>query len=205
MKLRCSFILLLLSTWLPAFAAVPYTFTQGQPANADEVNANFSALVSQIEQLQAQVAALQPKTATDAIVGTWDFVSLDTAVFSASPSNINIHSSGGNGAVIFNTDGTFQINQTSTDNNIDVSNDTGTFQINCPDFCTTITKSLITSAATTNTQPKSGSGTYTVSGNNITLNDSGDITEATLSGDGKILVVHWSSVDGTGIAVAVKR
>ena len=93
-----------------AVAQVPFTFTQGQPANAGEVNANFNTLVLQIEQLQAQVAALQafagaPTTAS--LAATYDIFELTVDVEQTSPPNgYGVAGKSSFGTAVLNADGT---------------------------------------------------------------------------------------------------
>ena len=81
--LKCAVIVCAaVSFALPATAGapgspVPHTFSNGNTADAVQVNANFAELQSQIAQLQTQLAALQPKPPAQAILGTYDFVAME--------------------------------------------------------------------------------------------------------------------------------
>lgn len=75
----------LLIFWLTSAAqaqvTVPHTFTAGAAARASEVNANFSALATAINDLATRLSAVENPTVTAAsVAGTYKYLSLGIAV-----------------------------------------------------------------------------------------------------------------------------
>jgi len=98
-----------------AYAAVPYTFTNGEAANASEVNANFTALSDQIDQLQAQLTALQnfagqPTQAS--LAGSYHIFSVGVDVDDLGGENYGVAGLSEAGTAVFNSDGTGSISST---------------------------------------------------------------------------------------------
>ena len=113
---------------------VPNTFTQGTAANAEDVNANFTALVTQIEALQAQVAALEALNAAPtmaSVAGSYALVELGMSLRQNPDQPANVTSAGigvfGNsGTLTFDVNGTGTANFSEIDNFVGISsfNDT---------------------------------------------------------------------------------
>lgn len=104
-------LILVLSTPTFAQTTVPNTFTSGAPANADEVNANFNALLTAINVLEAKVAALESAdnslTIAD-VAGAYKLLSLSTKTGSnAANHRIATGSRTEEAVVTFNLNGTF--------------------------------------------------------------------------------------------------
>jgi len=114
-------LLLCATTALSAFAEVPYTFTPGEAANAEEVNANFSTLVSQIEQLQEQIAGLSAAPTMASLAGTYDLFELAVKIYQNPGANFDITATRSNGTVVFNADGTGTLSVTENDRHLTVS------------------------------------------------------------------------------------
>ena len=123
------------TTHFPALAEdVPNTFIAGEPADAEDVNANFSTLVTQIEALQAQVAALEALNAAPtmaSVAGTHAVAELGMSLLenSGQPANsesVGIGMFGISGTVTFNANGTGTASTTEIDNHLSISsfNDT---------------------------------------------------------------------------------
>jgi len=80
LKYLCLIALCTLGNTAVAQVTVPHTFTSGTPARADEVNANFQALVNAINALGERVDKLEgPLTAAD-IAGTYHMENLQIGV-----------------------------------------------------------------------------------------------------------------------------
>lgn len=87
-------------------ASVPHTFTSGTTAFASEVNANFAALVSAINALEAKIG---PHTMAT-LAGTYDYFEFKMDVDNISSTSTNIAGVGVSGTLVLNADGTGQIN-----------------------------------------------------------------------------------------------
>src|SRR5258706_4460391 len=120
--MRYSFVGLLLSVLSGvAFAqtTVPNTFTRGTAAKASEVNANFQALATAIDNLGSRVSKLEGTiTATD-VAGTYAFASLEAETFTGANVNVAssvgiIHHQNGNGTFTLNANGTFSFSATTS-------------------------------------------------------------------------------------------
>lgn len=120
------FLLLLLSSAVFAETTVPYTFVSGTAAKASEVNANFAALVTAINNLETRVTTLEasvaPVTAAS-LAGTYDVYEVTTDVDDLGTSvsvlgvpnyvhHYGMAGSAASGTAVFNADGTGQMNQT---------------------------------------------------------------------------------------------
>jgi len=212
----------LLVSSVSVFAAVPFTFTNGTPANASEINADFSYLVAQIAALQAQVTALQSGPTMASLAGTYNITEMTTRVDnSMAPTSFSMQSEVGTGTVTFNADGTGSINSTNYSTFLNFSQNPvtvmtglnaipGTFVDGVyPAIGIIQSQSVVTSVGThsntavnsiipitqdvpnaavssnTNTNPQSGSFTWTLAGNVVTVNAESPIT---FSVAGKILV-----------------
>lgn len=207
---------------LNASAGVPYTFTNGTPADATQLNANFTTLVNQIAQLQAQLAALQPAAASTNIVGTWDFVELDANMQTPLANNFQAESMGGRGSLTFTpspssgTSGTFTGSETLQGASINyvISSD---IYIN---VATTPPVNAGPMSHVTGTWSSAGSGgaisgSYSVSGNTVTLTPGGGVfgsLQGSLTSDGRMMVLTnrtgdslISSQHAAGIIVGVKH
>jgi hypothetical protein len=107
-----SVLALALAVASSALAQVPYTFTNGQPADADQVNANFDALVTALDALTARVDALEAST-TGSIAGTYVYFEVTTDVDALGPNSYGMAGGGAFGTVVLNSDGTGTVDITS--------------------------------------------------------------------------------------------
>ncbi len=116
MKLLKSLSLVgLLVSSVSVFAAVPYTFTNGTPANASEINANFAAL-------QAQIDALQAGPTMASLAGTYKLYEMATEATDGGAGSYSIQSETGVGTVTLNADGTGSCNCSNNSTNLSFSN-----------------------------------------------------------------------------------
>ena len=95
-----------------AQAQVPYTFVNGQPADANQVNANFDALVAAIDALTARVDALEAST-SESLAGNYDYFEVTTDVDDLGPNSSGIAGGGAFGTVVLNSNGTGSVAITS--------------------------------------------------------------------------------------------
>ncbi len=186
-----------------ALAAVPFTFTNGQPANATEVNTNFNALVQAIDALTARVDALESST-TASLAGTYDYFEVKVDVDNTMANSYSIAGGGASGTVVLNGNGTGSVNLTNqyrqltfNEQSLLVGNVTnnGSVSVHSTDVA------QFDTPETTNQ-----SITWTHS--------NGVVTVTTLDGNssfvvaGKVLIQGISSTDGeghNGIALLVRR
>jgi hypothetical protein len=95
-----------------ALAQVPYTFANGEPADANQVNANFDALVTALDALSVRVDALEASTAAS-LAGTYVYFEVTTDVDDLGPNSYGIAGGGAFGTVVLNSDGTGSVAITS--------------------------------------------------------------------------------------------
>jgi hypothetical protein len=90
-------------------ASVPNTFTAGDTARASDMNANFAAVVTALNTLEAKVAALEavvgPQTMAS-LAGTYDLFDVAVDVDSAGAGQATIAGLAVYGTVVFNANGT---------------------------------------------------------------------------------------------------
>lgn len=187
---------------LSALSDVPYTFTPEQPANAEEINANFSTLVAQIEQLQAQIAELAGAPTMASLAGTYDFFELRVAVRQHSIGvGVDVNTAKAKGTLVLNADGTGALSTTENERRLSFSSltrqdptvgdiETTTFQLTDEP-----------------TQQGNFSGTWTLTGNVVTLvgTVSGEVTNLVVGG-GNILITNETDDPATyDIMIAARR
>ena len=172
-------------------AQVPHTFTDGTTALAAQVNANFSALVEQIQDLQDQVNALQSQSNSGSVVGTWDIYEIRSASFENSTNGRIINGGGGVGTVTFNSNGTFSASSTTVEPRLE-------FIVAIPPGTNTIQSTI-----TTPNDSESDSGTYTVSGSNIILTDAEG--QSTIVFSGGVLVASNIENGQVSLTIGIKR
>jgi hypothetical protein len=186
-----------------AAADGPYTCVNGQPADADHVNANFDALVTALDELTARVDALEAST-SESLAGTYVYFEVTTDVDDLGANSYGIAGGGAFGTVVLNSDGTGSVDITSQYRqltfwhqsllvgNVDNTGSVGieSTDVNRNDSPETIDTSVTWSLS---------DGVLTVS------TGDGDIGFAVA---GRILVSSISSTDGeghNGIALLVRR
>jgi hypothetical protein len=178
------------------------TFTDGQPALAAQVNANFSALLAEIQTLKTQVAALQAESGGSSVVGTWDLYNLDGTTFASGPGSMSMENVGGTGTLVLNSDGSFQLTETEFRSALNISNTVSAPCTNCG------AKSLIVGTASNAAASDSGvtrNGTYTVSGTTITVAIGGDTGTLKLSNDGNLMFLFNADQSGIQLMIFSKR
>jgi hypothetical protein len=118
----------LLSSAASAQVTVPNTFTAGSVARASEVNANFTALATAINDLATRVSALEtPTIAAATVPGTYKYLSLDVGatagMLPGGSGALQVTSAKGSGTYVLNAGGsaTLSTNDFSTVANIIVS------------------------------------------------------------------------------------
>lgn len=170
------------------YAQVPYTFESGTAAKADEVNANFSALETQIGQLESQIAALSGVSSTS-ILGTYDIFKLGVKLNDNGGGNYDVANSSFSGTVVFNSGGTGTYNTSDGDTTLNINSDT--------------TNNTVGFYYEKNTSSNPGTFTWTLSGNKVTVNPSGG-TPVTFAFNGGVAVGVDTS-EGRELYVVVKR
>ncbi|HEY8154201.1 MAG TPA: hypothetical protein VII72_08755 [Myxococcota bacterium] len=186
-----------------ALAAVPYTFANGQPADATQVNANFNALVTAIDALNDRVAALESSTPAS-LVGTYDYFEVKTDVDSLGANSYGIAGGGSSGTVVLNADGTGSINVTSQYRQLVFSDQS----LLVGDVGNGGSVSIHSTDVGQNNSPEtvSLSMTWALSNGILTVTTGDGDTSFAVAG--KILVHGISSTDGeghNGIALLVRR
>lgn len=173
------------------------TFIDGNPAVAADVNANFATLLAEIQALKAQVAALQPKKGTAALIGTWDLFNLDGTTFETVGTTMNMENAGGEGTITFNSDGTFTSSEKTFKSSLSIANN---ISAPCP---TCLPKSLINGYASNAADPTPDkTGNYTVNGNIVTLLGT---VQATLSRSGDTIYMFQADASGIQLIILSKR
>lgn len=101
MNKTVGFIILSLFNTAALAASVPNTFSAGAIASADEVNANFAALVAAVTALEAKV---NPATMAD-LAGTYNYFEVIIDVDNLSATSNSMAGSATSGTVVLNADG----------------------------------------------------------------------------------------------------
>lgn len=169
--------LLCLMSGFTVLAEVPYTFTPGQAANAEEVNANFDTLVTQIEQLQTQIAALQALVNTpnvDSIPGTYDFVELSVQANQNGENDYGVGGSSATGVVVLNADGTGTVNSSDSNRMLNFFTQTKSVRTGGDSCCETVDSTSVQLGGDSSSD--SGNFTWTYSNNVLTVTDENVMT-----------------------------
>ena len=194
-RLLLSLALILIS--LPAWSEIPYTFTPGQAANAQEVNANFTALQNQINQLQSQIAVLSGNQTSVTVAGTYDIFRLGVDVDSFGNGGFGVAGSSFSGTATLNADGTGSFSTTENYRQLNISTSTTNNQA---------VGQLETTYINLNVNPEIGSGslTWILSGNTVTITPTDD-NPVSLIMNGKIAVGIEYSEGNSSIYIFLKR
>jgi hypothetical protein len=102
-----------------AQTAVPYSFAAGTPAKAGEVNANFQALVSAINDLSTRVSKLDGPLTMAALAGTYHFQGLQTELNGGTANQVRVYTY--DGTLTLNANGTGNASVTQTGGQISIS------------------------------------------------------------------------------------
>lgn len=175
-------LLLVWSTTGVAQTTLPYTFTAGTAAKASEVNANFQALLTAINRLEGAVTPA-------GIPGTYALSALGFLI-SSSPqvgtsSNVGrVEQNLTSGTAVLNADGTLSLSMTTSNNSA----------LKFDFFQTTMNSTPVVQQAsvvtqTNNSPPGVIGGTWTLSGNTLTINLSdGGTAKFTAVQGGKLFI-----------------
>lgn len=179
-------------------AQVPYTFSAGTAAKAEEVNADFNALVNQINQLQAQIAELSGNQTTITVAGTYDLFRLGVDADNNGSGNYSVGGSSFSGTITLNSDGTGSFSTNENDRRLNLSTSSS--------FNGTIGGNLETTTFSFNASPQSNSGnvTWSLSGNQLTVTPTGD-NPVTFAISGTVAVGIEYAEGTSSIYVALKR
>jgi hypothetical protein len=193
----------LLASSSSALAAVPFTFSNGQVADANQVNANFGALVSALDALTARVDALE-STTTASLAGTYDYFEVKVDVDQNSSSSFSIAGGGASGTVVLNANGTGTISLTSQYRQLTYNEQT----LQCGNVANSGSVNVLSTDVAHFDTPETNNDSITWS------LSAGVVTIATGDGDanfvvaGRILVEGISSTDGegqNGVTLMVRR
>jgi hypothetical protein len=189
------FLIFIFSTTV--LAQVPHTFTAGSPAKASEVNANFAALVTAVNALEARVAALEnPLAATVAsVAGTYKYTSLEVGVSGGVTGGGGTQAivTGGSfsGTVVLGAGGgaTFTIDGNETQGRVESFNTAPHAHAESGGGSTGATQSgtTTTPAVTRFGGPESFTGTWTVTNGEVVITTSDGVTRL-LPASGKLLI-----------------
>jgi len=188
---------------LYAASDIPYSFSPGQNISSAQVNANFQALLTKIQALEAQLAPAS-------IIGTYDFVTFGTGMFALPPGD-SPQSGTPYGVVRNSYRGTLAFGPPyqTYENGVLVTvrdvviNGTGEYTstqldpYNSADAVPHGDRWYIT----TDTEPISATSHYTISGSTVAFANA----IGTLSSDGKLLVFKDKSANTTGIIIGTRR
>jgi len=179
-------------------AQVPYTFSAGTVAKAEEVNADFTALVNQINQLQAQIAELSGTQTTITVAGTYDIFRLGVDVDDNGNGSYGVAGSSFSGTLTLNSDGSGTFSTSENYRGLSITTVTN--------HNNTINTDLESTTIQLNNSPSSANGnvTWTQSGNQITVTPSGD-NPVTFVVSGKTAVGIENAEGTAAIYVALKR
>ena len=194
---------LALATASSALADVPYTFVNGQPADANQVNANFDALVTALDALTARVDALEASTSAS-LAGTYDYFEVTTDVDGLGPNSYGVAGGGASGTVVLDSNGTGSVDITSQYRQLTFWHQS----LLVGNVDNTGSVGIESTGVNLNDSPETINGSVTWSLSN------GVVTVSTGEGDlsfvvaGRILIHSISSTDGeghNGLALLVRR
>lgn len=186
-------------------ASVPHTFTAGDLARAQDMNANFTALTTAVTALEAKVAALEAKVGPHtmaSLAGTYDVYEVAVDVDNLTLTSTGIAGSVASGTVVLDASGTGEFNTTKTYRQVAVNREAvadvalSTDNVN---ITTTRTIQSTTSQVNVSSEGTSGSFTWSYSSGVLTIDNrgfavAGQLLLGTLTGEGQ-----------TGIQIFVRR
>lgn len=165
-NLLIGILLLALSAIVIAQTTVPYAFTQNTPARATEVNADFQALATAIDNLSSRVSRLEGTVTAANIAGSYTLAGLQVNSYASSASSQIDHAIN-RGDFTLNADKTFSYSGT-----YDQATARTTYVLGPPTGGNRAVYDLSTTVARDNAG-QSGSGTWDISGNTLTLTFAG--------------------------------
>jgi len=206
MSLRNLLVLLIcLVSGRVVLAEVPYTCAPDQPAYAEQVNANFSTLVTQIEQLQAQIADMQSLVDTptiESIPGTYDYVELSVQAQQNGTNNYGVGGSSGTGVVVLNADGTGSVNSSDSNRMLNFNTQTKNVRRGDDTCCETVNSTSVQPGG----DSSSDSGTFTWSYSNNILTVNSDQVMTFYPAGGRIFVNRgYDATEGRNSLLIVVR
>ncbi|MGH8529482.1 MAG: hypothetical protein ACRETN_06505 [Nevskiales bacterium] len=183
-------------------ASVPHTFQPNTPARAQEVNANFAALVTAVTSLENRVAALEsggPAPTVASLAGTYSYQSLEMGVQQLAGGSghqgARVTGSRFAGTVTLNANGTFTVSTAGDDTVAQVdsfqvsahlhtlpppnSGSTGTTQTNATDAEVAVSRA---------TDTDSGGGTWTLNAGEVVATSTGGEVTRLRPVAGKLLI-----------------
>jgi hypothetical protein len=194
-------------------ASVPNVFTAGTAAKAADVNANFAALVAAINNLTARVSTLEGTGAisTASIAGSYSVVEFGNSVLftagTGGASNVSgsndvaeLVSAASTTALILNANGTFTVSGTEQ-----------RMALGWNGGYTTSAGLQLTSGAVyfptgdNGSFPNGGSGTWSLSGNRLTLVPNSGGCSANITASGSRLFIGTCSSSGTNVLMILIR
>jgi hypothetical protein len=181
--MRYSFVallLLLLSSAGLAQTTVPFAFAAGTTAKASEVNADFQALATAIDNLASRVSKLEGTLSVGDVAGTYNIVAMGLEVNAPSTTNSSVIHATSSGNVTLDANGTFSWSQSLTDAKLSIS-------LGAPG----------STAATTFSSTETHSGTWSLSGKILTLSFLGGLAQPFFDAAGSSLFIT-TNVDFSG-------
>jgi hypothetical protein len=182
------FLLFVVSGAVSAQTTLPYTFAPGTVAKASEVNANFQALLTAINKLEGPVTAA-------GVAGTYVLAGLSLYMTSTPQSgtmsnNARMEHNSTKATAVLNANGTFSFSQETSNGSamlFDFLKNNGT---------NTVTNA--TAIAQPNTSPPESGGTWTLSGNTLTITtNTGGMGTFTAAAGGRLFIGVDASPDNT--------
>lgn len=198
-----SLVLLMFASLSNAQISVPFTFKAGSPAKADEVNANFRALAATIGALAGRVSKLEGQIVSADVAGTYSLMGFQTGLIPDPVSGV-VEGISLSGTVTLANVGTFT--QTTTENGHDLTWSTKTKIVR---DAGSVIVDVITDVGTVR-QPFNKSdtttGTWSLSGNIVTLTFGGSSVKFAGAAGGRILVAtSFNNIDGSNVLLILVR
>jgi hypothetical protein len=179
-----AFLLCIFSVAALAQTTVPYTFTAGTTAQASQVNADFSALATAIDNLTSRVSKLEGQLTAADMVGTYAITGLSVTVSSqAQVTNNSVQ-----GTLNLNANGTYSL---SISGGI-------AFSLNWIFVGSNPVQSASAPYQTITPPLYNESGTWSLSGNTLSLNPSGGGGgSVVVTAGGRLFVTSSATSPGT--------
>lgn len=150
-----TFLFCIFSSSALAQTTVPHTFTSGSAARASEVNENFQALATAINNLTTRVNKLEGQLVAGDLAGTYSNFVFGVLATPQPSNSARVESYNSRGTLILSANGTFSMSGT----------------INGYSLTWNMTGGTV--SGQTEAIPDNRSGTWSLSGNTLTLSSSG--------------------------------